>query len=49
MVSLQCFIVDIMKRHEIRQALKSLFNLEKRPVYIFYLGDCELWTMVDIL
>jgi hypothetical protein len=49
MVSLQRFIVDIMKRHEIRQILKSLFNLEKRPVYMFYLGNCELWIVVDIL
>jgi hypothetical protein len=49
MVSLQVLLVNIMKRHEIRQVLKSLFNIEKRPVYMFYLGNYELWEVVDIL
>jgi hypothetical protein len=38
MVALQVLLVGIMKRHEIGQVLKGLFNLEKRPVYMFYLG-----------
>jgi hypothetical protein len=49
MVSLQVLLVNIMKRHEIRQVLKIMFNLEKRTVYIFYLGDYELWEVFDIL
>jgi hypothetical protein len=38
MVSLQVLLIGIIKRHEIEQVLKSLSSLEKRHVYMFYLG-----------
>jgi hypothetical protein len=49
MVSLQVLLVNIMKRHEIGQVLKGLFNLEKILVYMFYLGNYKLREVVDIL
>ena len=44
-VALQVLLVGIIKSHEIGHVLKGLFNQEKRPLYMFDLGDCELWTV----
>jgi hypothetical protein len=49
MVLLQHFIGYIMKRHEIGQVLKSLFNLEKDLCICLIWANCELWTVVYIL